>query len=1295
MRLELKEKNNLTSLDRIIQKRFHGAINIKGIRYQLLYSIYKSLEEYKLNHEFRIQLEGIEDFDLKVLNSKNQFIQVKTSKQKWNWAKYKNVFKSFYEVYQINNEFTFVLVSNFKHNNDWLKITGDSTLIKKEKKRLENKLGKISKDIGGACYDFFKNIHLITLNEYELFNSIKNDISDLYNAASSKIAAIFIDSLFSRFLYIAEKREIVSKHLLDDIWKDLNENISRQQEFSAFGDGLISKLEWREDHKHDDFFDGKRVRPGHIASQIDIPRYRWLERIDNGIAGTNICIIRASSGQGKSTLLYRYAHDYWDEKYIYILKSARTAKEIELLKDFLKYLNELDFPILLLIDNADFQTALWPEVAGYCSEIGIKVLVTIRHEDWFRFSNPNITNYEIIQPELGFNEAKEIYEVFLKQNRIHQDVISYQWAYEKIGMPHLLMEYVYLLTHGEMLKDRLIRQIKQFTSLREDKIKVEILRLISAADSLGSPINIKNLITNIPFDTDPQNIIDSLGNEYIEIKDGIMQGLHWVRSKHLTDLLHGQIYRLTDTAIKLLELIPLRNLSQFISNCIVNENIDKTAIFEKLKSKMKKYSLKEIEQVFTGLFLGGERQFFHNNKSYFDEAFELLGHSGVSLLGMSTTPTDMIDAIESLKNIKTNYNIEKLESIKLKIGDKNRGKNLCRDFSKLLNTKVFEKKFTKNELLKAPSIFYWLNIAKIKLDASFFVEQFTDIRELEELNEEVFYSLLSGLYEYDHNEYFNWYNQHREPFNKYLRYKTDSINLTINSNELSINYIPFNDELTANEQAMRRLNQLRKALPFCSKYSSHAITLLPFGLEPSVKDTEKNIPVKNMPLEFFTRLNRYWLDIIENAYLPDSFYTFEESHYELRQNIIKYVSILNTFFKQMLTGKKYNIEKALKKDNLIEDIGLLLDTVPDPPQQCEETIKQQFKELFGDSQTHFRNFFYQFFDYFKQERKNDIGGLALHNLKDYRKNLSNLYSGFSLLVGITPDYFGLKDLKSKEVELADRLIDLFEFYINNWERIPVYDYEKQIIKEKESFHSKILQNVRTALNGENVIISNRVFIDFPLSYLPLYFSVDNPVFPEFHLERLLPLFKGVRNTPSFYYLIPLFNDSRVIDGGYRIISNFDEKEFFWESLVPQEIPEEIMALLPMKAKSVNIGLAFKNDLLGCIGGIDVWIKQVELISTDEDDYYSIRLCNKLIELYIKTYEQLKMHFSNFSIKYSNDKEKLQLIFSGLSIEEIISFVENFRQIDGHEKAMVFLNQNINLWEAVLKYFGFMGDLEKP
>ena len=70
---------------------------------------------------------------------------------------------------------------------------------------------------------------------------------------------------------------------------------------------MIKRISWEVDKTTNDFFDGKKTRPGHIVSGLDVKRPKWLERIDSAVRAAKICVIRSSSGQGKSTLMFRFA----------------------------------------------------------------------------------------------------------------------------------------------------------------------------------------------------------------------------------------------------------------------------------------------------------------------------------------------------------------------------------------------------------------------------------------------------------------------------------------------------------------------------------------------------------------------------------------------------------------------------------------------------------------------------------------------------------------------------------------------------------------------------------------------------------------------------------------------------------------------------------------------------------------------------------------------------------------------------------------------------------------------------
>ena len=127
------------------------------------------------------------------------------------------------------------------------------------------------------------------------------------------------------------------------------------------------------------------------------------------------------------------------------------------------------------------------------------------------------TQYEIVEPSLGVNEAKAIFAHLTTHGLIHENVPSAEWAYECIGEPRLLMEFVYLITQGCMLRDRLLDQINSFRQLHEDPKKRELLRLVSVAATLGAPVDIQGILGIVQLSDNPQSVLQSIDGEYVRI----------------------------------------------------------------------------------------------------------------------------------------------------------------------------------------------------------------------------------------------------------------------------------------------------------------------------------------------------------------------------------------------------------------------------------------------------------------------------------------------------------------------------------------------------------------------------------------------------------------------------------------------------------------------------------------------------------------------------------------------------------------------------------------------------------
>ena len=86
-----------------------------------------------------------------------------------------------------------------------------------------------------------------------------------------------------------------------------------------------------------------------------------------------------------------------------------------------------------------------------------------------------------------------------------------------------------------------------------------------------------------------------------------------------------------------------------------------------------------------------------------------------------------------------------------------------------------------------------------------------------------------------------------------------------------------------------------------------------------------------------------------------------------------------------------------------------------------------------------------------------------------------------------------------------------------------------------------------------------------LRYLPLGFEVSDPTSHD-ELALTLAALAQERELTHFYYLIPLWNGARYIEGGYRFNDETLHKlatneKIFWESFVPGSIPSQALALL--------------------------------------------------------------------------------------------------------------------------------------
>lgn len=532
-------------LEDLLRRRTGGQINIRGLRFQLLYALRHALELLQPNCSFAaVGLERFEDVDLYGDGGKgfrlgedgtsgsNTYLQAKTCDGRWVWSNLKKPIGGFLEALRADPDGQFFLVLNFALDGEPLELANFATISSKRQRAIKTKFQRLCQSVGGTVAEadaLLLRLHFQTVSEADVMSELRVMLTegfDLHSTGVDRYLSIF----FERLLFWSRERKVVSRDDLMRLRDGIAQDFALESAYEAFGRGLLIRADWESDSRPSDFFEGKSTRAGHVAADLDVRRPHWHERIKSALGAAGTVMVRASSGQGKSTLALRFARDEWPQEDTFVLQTAQTPTEVEMVCSVLRHRTRtLGLSTYLLIDNAGRQTQEWPRVAQECLALGIPVLTTLRQEDWYRFARTHRFSYEPVEPSLGPDEAKQIYSALHERGQIHASVESGEWAYEKIRVPHLLMEYVYLLKHGQMLEDRLRDQIAEI-EVHENSGKLEILRRVTLADALSSPILTDRLCQGVAhqpgFTGDARQLVRSLEDEYLKRHGDRLSGLH-------------------------------------------------------------------------------------------------------------------------------------------------------------------------------------------------------------------------------------------------------------------------------------------------------------------------------------------------------------------------------------------------------------------------------------------------------------------------------------------------------------------------------------------------------------------------------------------------------------------------------------------------------------------------------------------------------------------------------------------------------------------------------------------------
>ncbi len=996
--MQEKEKSNL------INNRLGGSIAIRGFEFQFLYSCYSILRE--LTEEDltkKIGLERLEDLDI---IHKNEYIQLKTSLNDLDASFFikTNILKNFLDLYQYDKSANFKLVHNSNISDGNLKKLQNKSIDNKTLEHWTKKINELDRSINIDIKDFLSRISFEKTTEKELYIKSKKLILEKFNLTIGLEDTFLFSLLHHILIWSKERKEVTYTDVLKVI-QLIKDSASKTPTLEAINKNYISKISFNKkiDSKNfDNYFDGKSARPEHIINELPIRRKFWENKIIENLSTHDGVVIKASSGQGKSTLAWQ-SSKIFEEEYnftIYELNYCDDETKVEELYDFFLTRLEIGELPVIVIDGLNKNLEKYALLLERLYGFSIKVIITAREEDWNRYK-PDISKYDlsILNINLLENEAKKIFEELKNKNRVFKDINTWQPSWEKAKEKALLIEYIYLLTHGTMLKDRLDFQIKSLMESKDEPaLKIEILRIISLADILNIKIQTKKLTKyiqdSIGFKSDRERVYTLLEKEYfIKFDNKYIEGLHPVRSEHLLKLLHNFI-SIEETAINLLKIIDDKFIYDYfilISNYIDSDVDD---FFEESSKIISQKSFSIMVDAIDGLMHIEAYNYWLKNKEIFDEVYK---KGFVNVFIWDTMPFTKLNTIKSLNDtVQTpvfEYLIKKLDELSIYSAYNSNVYKFVLQLSRNI-TNFANQSFTYD---KVNFLIKWFRQLNISFNQSFEFDEKSLLNILQSEKLEETRALFNFLYIENTDEYNDFIEKYKSDIFSILKVKTNSLVIKEIDEDIKIEYLIDNEKSEKlNECSMERIDTIYDFFPDYKRYCTEAL-YLPFPNEElykgMVQNSIKHIPNKNLYHDFDTHINRLWIDTIEYKYSYETVYEWQRFIFKLRKNSVDYFKKLNRVF-ELVICKNLARNKADEIDSIFFKISSILKLKKSFPFSLNKKKKRAFEnemKNISDYIGSFQNVLNQISSLFKDKYSKD-SNLVITNLNDVGKYLRPMQS---------------------------------------------------------------------------------------------------------------------------------------------------------------------------------------------------------------------------------------------------------------------------------------------------------------
>lgn len=292
----------------------------------------------------------------------------------------------------------------------------------------------------------------------------------------------------------------------------------------------------------------------------------------------------------------------------------------------------------------------------------VRILVAIREEDLARqrASNPELGFPADIALDFSLEEAEIVYTQLERSGAALNAFPTFLEAWERFGGQGPLLEFVYLITQTESLRDVLTAQVQRLRNeVQSGQISDSVLRLLhisALATSFESRVKVRPLAEHLNL-ANPSGILQRFEKEYLlraSVDQRNVEALHPVRSTILAEILDDPAFApQEEIALETLAFIPEADLQIFLLYVFSRlPNCGKQV--QAALSDLRVTSWTGAAGVGRSLIWWGIRCYQEDNRNIFNEAEHLAGdawsyfmYPDITGAGVSDPGAELLAALRS------------------------------------------------------------------------------------------------------------------------------------------------------------------------------------------------------------------------------------------------------------------------------------------------------------------------------------------------------------------------------------------------------------------------------------------------------------------------------------------------------------------------------------------------------------------------------------------------------------------------------------------------------------------------